>query len=65
MGQPGQHGQLILPPLQSHMYIVKEGKALNFGSHTEKLGVNNSQTSTNGSPELTLHQVSPGSGHKD
>ena len=30
-------------------YIVKERKALNFGSHKEKLGVNDSQTSTIGS----------------
>ena len=28
---------------------VKEGKTFNFGSHKEKLGVNDSQTSTNGS----------------
>ena len=32
------------------MYIVTEGKALNFGSHKEKLGVNDSKTSTVGSP---------------
>ena len=31
-------------------YTVKEGKTLNFGSHKEKLGINDSQTSTKGSP---------------
>ena len=36
-------------------YIVKEGKALNFGSHKEKLGVNDSQTSTNGSLLNTVY----------
>ena len=40
-------------------YIVKEGKAVNFGSHKEKLGVNDSQTSTNSSPvrEVTAHST--------
>ena len=32
-------------------YIIKEGIALIFGSHKEKLGVNDCQTSTNGSPD--------------
>ena len=32
-------------------YNIKEGKALNFGSLKEKLGVNDYQTFTNGSSE--------------
>ena len=44
---------LRLPILRNwkSQYIVKEGKTLNFGSHKENLGVNDSQTSTNGSPD--------------
>ena len=40
-------------------YIVKKGKELNFGSHKEKLGVNYSQTSTNGSPDNFYTQLRP------
>ena len=36
----------------SQYIVIKEGKALNFGSYKEKLGVNDSQTSTNGSPGI-------------
>ena len=35
----------------SHKTQLKKGKALNFGSHKEKIGVNYSQTSTNRSPD--------------
>ena len=40
---------LSLKIWKSEKHIVKEGKALNSGSRKEKLGVNDSQTSTNGS----------------
>jgi hypothetical protein len=36
---------------KSH-FIGKEGKALYFGSHKPKSGVNDSQTSTKGSPDF-------------
>ena len=39
---------------QKSQFIVKKGKALNFGSHKEKLGVNDSQTSINGNPVILL-----------
>ena len=45
-------GSQRLPSLRNwkSQCIVKDGKALNFGSHKKILGVNDSQTSTNGSP---------------
>ena len=36
---------------QSQTLEVTEGKALNFESHKENLGVNDFQISTNGSPD--------------
>ena len=45
--QVSKYGSQKLPRL----CIVKEVKALNFGSHKQKIGVNDSRISTNGSPE--------------
>ena len=54
-------GSQRLPSLRNwkSQYIVKEGKVLNFGSHKENLGVNDSQTSTNGSPECDIKKYQP------
>ena len=50
--QVSKFGSQKLPSLRNwkSQYIIKEGKTLNFGCHKEKLGVNDSQTSTNESP---------------